>query len=186
MQPLSLVNYGGYEDFEEDGIKITAEEMIQDMLLSPYILKFSDLKGNQIQMDALNFYINEDHSGSITVDIQGEDNKFTVTYLSTDEDDDLWGFYMISGELSGNVIKDMYYAGVNIDRQHNPESYIIFKDTDGVSDAFDWNSIDWSDLGDDDDDWYARRRTPSISNASGNPAISKQLKALRMSLKRNK
>ena len=91
--------------------------------------------------------------------------------------------YVISGEIDGDVIRNMYYSFTSWTQANN---YGIMKDSDGVSNKTTWAPYVYEDDDDDDDDWYARPKTRSISNASGSPTIAKKLKALGMILKRHK
>ena len=145
ITPTQLVDYwssdpAAYADIDVD-------EEVEE------VIKFADQSGNNVWIDTYN--IDEDgpdinmgademlgDSRGCKALILGYGNKFTAAYMITLDyptyDIYVHMAYIISGEVSGSNLKDVYVATVSLDRDNNIVEYGIGKDGDGVSTTTTW------------------------------------------------
>ena len=145
ITPTQLVDYWS-SDPEKYG-DIDVDEEVEE------VIKFADQSGNNVWIDTYN--IDEDgpdinmgademlgDSRGCKSLILGYGNKFTAAYMITLDyptyDIYVHMAYIISGEVSGSNLKDVYIATVSLDRDNNIVEYGIGKDGDGVSTATTW------------------------------------------------
>jgi len=145
ITPTQLVDYWS-SDPEKYG-DIDVDEEVEE------VIKFADQSGNNVWIDTYN--IDEDgpdinmgademlgDSRGCKSLILGYGNKFTAAYMITLDyptyDIYVHMAYIISGEVSGSNLKDVYIATVSLDRDNNIVEYGIGKDGDGVSTTTTW------------------------------------------------
>ena len=152
IKPTQLVKYwsANPEDYDDIEVDETTEE----------VLKFTGQSGNNVWIDSYN--IDEDgpdysvaesnqlgDSRGVKAVIVGSGSKFTAAYIITLD----WPAYnlfvrmgyIISGEVSGSSLKDVYIAALSLDRDYNLLEYGIGCDGDGVSTATTWAPLPWTD-----------------------------------------
>lgn len=134
ITPLEAVGQKGYDSYVESG-------RLNNLVEGSQYVKYSDLSGNTIMFDNGAFYANVFHEGPYPVAIQGSGNKFTTSFVRKSWN--AWQMYIFSGEVDGNTLKNVYGATVRINDDYTIQRCIIYKESDAVSDAFDWNSVDW-------------------------------------------
>lgn len=145
ITPTQLVDYWSSDPDTYGDIDV--DEEVEE------VIKFADQSGNNVWIDTYN--IDEDgpdinmgademlgDSRGCKSLILGYGNKFTTAYMITLDyptyDIYVHMAYIISGEVSGSNLKDVYIATVSLDRDNNIVEYGIGKDGDGVSTATTW------------------------------------------------
>ena len=145
ITPTQLVDYWSSDPDTYGDIDV--DEEVEE------VIKFADQSGNNVWIDTYN--IDEDgpdinmgademlgDSRGCKSLILGYGNKFTAAYMITLDyptyDIYVHMAYIISGEVSGSNLKDVYIATVSLDRDNNIVEYGIGKDGDGVSTATTW------------------------------------------------
>lgn len=174
ITPTTAIGQKGYDRAVERG-------HLDDYLYVAEYIKLSGLSGDRIMFDSGALYANAFHNEPFSVAIQGSDNKFTISYLQKNWNS--WRMAVYSAEVDGTSLKNVQGAMILVDDDLNANTFIIYKDTDGVSESIDWTAYDWIKLMRDDDDWDARYRTRSIRKTSDNlnsfkqrPTLSRQHK----------
>ena len=101
--------------------------------------------------------------------IQGDGNRFTLSRLVKNPGGS--ELMMISGEIDGENIKNLYFLGADkleesFSLSTYSAAYTLIYDGDYISESFNWDEMDWSTWiisnDDDDGDDDARRRAPFI------------------------
>lgn len=101
--------------------------------------------------------------------IQGDGNRFTLSKLVKNPGGS--GLMMISGEIDGENIKNLYFLGADkleesFSLSTYSAAYTLIYDGDYISESFNWDEMDWSTwiISNDEegDDGDARRRAPFI------------------------
>lgn len=101
--------------------------------------------------------------------IQGDGNRFTLSRLVKNPGGS--ELMMISGEIDGENIKNLYFLGADkleesFSLSTYSAAYTLIYDGDYISESFNWDEMDWSTwiMSNDDDDGGddARRRAPFI------------------------
>jgi hypothetical protein len=125
------------------------DDVIEQEDMDPEVVfKFGNRSGYNINVDMYeidsdgpqtNWGSDFDNNG-IDAYIVGTGNKFTVAFLIKLRWSGEWEYtgFLISGEISGNSIKDMYYCEAELDKNYNLLGYIIVKDADGASPSTTW------------------------------------------------
>lgn len=151
LKPPKLVKFWSTdpEDADLDDIVENAE----------LVVKFAGQSGNNVYVDM--YAIDEDgtdyaigssmYQGTqgIKAHITGSGSNFTVGFVVTTEIPS-WGIfirlaYIMSGEVSGGTLKNLYIAEASLDENNNIEEYAIGKDGDGTSPATTWNPRIYTD-----------------------------------------
>jgi len=145
VSPTKLVKYWSIDPDTYGDIDV--DEEVEE------VIKFADQSGHNVWIDTYNIDENGPDinmgAGGMVGDsrgcksyIQGYGNKFTVAYKLTINYPEYDLFvsmaYLISGEVSGSNLKDVYIATVSLDRDNNIVEYGIGKDGDGVSTTTTW------------------------------------------------
>ena len=144
LKPPKLVKFWSTdpEDADLDDIVENAE----------LVVKFAGQSGNNVYVDM--YAIDEDgtdyaigssmYQGTqgIKAHITGSGSNFTVGFVVTTAIPS-WGIfirlaYIMSGEVSGGTLKNLYIAEASLDENNNIEEYAIGKDGDGTSPATTW------------------------------------------------
>lgn len=152
LKPTKLVKYwsANPDDYDDIEVDETTEE----------VLKFTGQSGYNVWIDSYN--IDEDgpdysvaeanklgDSRGVKAVIVGSGSKFTAAYIITLDwpayDLFIRMGYIISAEVSGNSLKDLYVAALSLDRDYNLLEYGIGCDGDGVSTATTWAPLPWTD-----------------------------------------
>ena len=152
LKPTKLVKYwsANPDDYDDIEVEETTEE----------VLKFTGQSGYNVWIDSYN--IEEDGPDSSVAEanklgdsrgvkavIVGSGSKFTAAYIITLDwpayDLFIRMGYIISAEVSGNSLKDLYVAALSLDRDYNLLEYGIGCDGDGVSTATTWAPLPWTD-----------------------------------------
>lgn len=151
LKPTKLVKYWTSDPETQDNIEV--DETVEE------VIKFEGHSGNNVWIDSYN--IDEDGPDvNVGADIDigdsrgakafiiGTGNKFTAAYLIT-VDWPAHGIFMrlayiISAEVSGNALKDLYVATVSLDRDNNVLEYGIGRDGDGISQSTTWAPRPWT------------------------------------------
>lgn len=152
LKPTKLVKYwsANPEDYDDIEVDETTEE----------VLKFTGQSGYNVWVDSYN--IDEDgpdysvaeanqlgDSRGVKAVIVGSGSKFTAAYIITIDwpayDLFIRMGYIISAEVSGNSLKDLYVAALSLDRDYNLLEYGIGCDGDGVSATTTWAPLPWTD-----------------------------------------
>lgn len=145
LKPTKLVKYwsANPEDYNDIEVDETTEE----------VLKFTGQSGFNVWIDSYNIDENgPDHSVAeanqlgdsrgVKGVIVGSGSKFTAAYIITLDMPAYDLFvrmgYIISAEVSGNSLKDLYVAALSLDRDYNIQEYGIGCDGDGVSTDTTW------------------------------------------------
>lgn len=150
MEPVEKIGEHGWGDWED------ASKMLK------MIFNFKGQSGGKILFAGGSYQLDLDTGeeyaeGSnefMLVNINGQGNKFTISYLVGGEDPDeefegLWGGAIISGEVSNNGIKNMQMASIiyGIPMLGLFDTvFDIYADSDGISYPSDWP--EWPE-----DDW---------------------------------
>ncbi len=151
LKPPKLVKFWSTdpEDADLDDIVENAE----------LVVKFAGQSGSNVYVDM--YAIDEDgtdyaigssmYQGTqgIKAHITGSGSNFTVGFVVTTEIPS-WGIfirlaYIMSGEVSGGTLKNLYIAEASLDENNNIEEYAIGKDGDGTSPATTWNPRIYTD-----------------------------------------
>lgn len=151
LKPPKLVKYWSTdpEDADLDDIVENAE----------LVVKFAGQSGSSVYVDM--YAIDEEgadyavgssmYQGTqgIKAHITGSGSNFTVGFVVTTEIPS-WGIfirlaYIMSGEVSGGTLKNLYIAEASLDENNNIEEYAIGKDGDGTSPATTWNPRIYTD-----------------------------------------
>ncbi len=116
------------------------------------VVKFSGQSGNNVYVDM--YAIDEEGADyaigasmyqgpqGVKARIAGSGSNFTIGFVMTTEIP-TWGIfirlaYIMSGEVSGGTLKNLYIAEASLDENNNIEEYAIGKDGDGTSPATTW------------------------------------------------
>lgn len=151
LKPPKLVKFWSTdpEDADLDDIVENAE----------LVVKFAGQSGSNVYVDM--YAIDEDgtdyaigssmYQGTqgIKAHITGSGSNFTVGFVATTEIPS-WGIfirlaYIMSGEVSGGTLKNLYVAEASLDKNNNIEEYAIGKDGDGTSPATTWAPKTYTD-----------------------------------------
>lgn len=136
MTPNEVIGHKGYDSQEKRGT-------LQELAPAANYIKLSGLEGNRIMFDYLNdYYTNPFHQEAYPVAIQGSGNKFTISYIVKS-----WSgatMRIFSGEVDGKNLKNVYGASVVIKEDFSIKTALIYKESDGVSDAVE--AADWDAL----------------------------------------
>ena len=113
------------------------------------VFKFSNKSGFNINVDMYDIDSQEGPESSWSDDLNrsdfdayivGSGNQFTVAFILKVKyagESEYTGF-LVSGEIDGNSIKNMYYCQALLDTDYNLLGYLIVKDADGNSPATTW------------------------------------------------
>lgn len=152
VKPISVVKTWSANPDEDD--ELLDEDEVREM-----VFKFSGQSGFNVWIDTYDVYpdgpdssigeSNGQGAQGIKSFIMGSGSKFTAAFIITAEMP-AWDIFMriayiISGEVSGSNLKDVYVAVVSLDKQDNVEEYGIGKDGDGVSYATTWAPLPYTD-----------------------------------------
>lgn len=151
LKPPKLVKFWSTdpEDADLDDIVENAE----------LVVKFAGQSGSSVYVDM--YAIDEEgadyavgssmYQGTqgMKAHITGSGSNFTVGFVVTTEIPS-WGIfirlaYIMSGEVSGGTLKNLYIAEASLDENNNIEEYAIGKDGDGTSPATTWNPRIYTD-----------------------------------------
>ena len=151
LKPPKLVKFWSTdpEDADLDDIVENAE----------LVVKFAGQSGSSVYVDM--YAIDEEgadyavgssmYQGTqgMKAHITGSGSSFTVGFVVTTEIPS-WGIfirlaYIMSGEVSGGTLKNLYIAEASLDENNNIEEYAIGKDGDGTSPATTWNPRIYTD-----------------------------------------
>ena len=151
LKPPKLVKFWSTdpEDADLDDIAENAE----------LVVKFAGQSGSSVYVDM--YAIDEEGAdyavGSsmyqgpqgVKARIAGSGSNFTIGFVMTTEIPS-WGIfirlaYIMSGEVSGGTLKNLYIAEASLDENNNIEEYAIGKDGDGTSPATTWNPRIYTD-----------------------------------------
>lgn len=113
------------------------------------VFKFSNKSGFNINVDMYDIDSQEGPESSWSDDLNrsdfdayiiGSDNQFTVAFIIKVNYFGEWEYtgFLVSGEIDGNSIKNMYYCQALLDTDYNLLGYLIVKDADGNSPATTW------------------------------------------------
>lgn len=142
MKPLTLVA----SKFDDPEYNVDQSDVDDEA-----VFKFSGQSGNTIKVDMYDVdedgastnwtadFEEEGYTNGFPAYIVGSGNKFTIAFVikvNWGDELDITGF-LISGEVSGNAIKDMHYCEFEVD-DNKVTGYAIIKDTDGNSTATTW------------------------------------------------
>lgn len=132
LQPLEAIGQKGYDKYEADG---TLNKRLD---YDVEHIKLNSQPDGTIMFDMKEFYSkwNKLYAGPYPVAIQGSGYKFTVAFVRKNWN--AWWMYIFSGEVDGTTLKNVYGASVSLNDDYTADSFLIFKDVDGVSDTFDW------------------------------------------------
>ena len=136
LKPLEAIGQKGYDKYEADG---TLNKRLD---YDVEHIKLSSQPDGTVMFDMKEFYSkwNKLYAGPYPVAIQGSDGKFTVAFVRKNWN--AWWMYIFSGEVDGTTLKNVYGASISLNDDYTTDGFLIFKDSDGVSEAFDWSSTE--------------------------------------------
>ena len=152
LKPPQLVKYWSTDPDDYTDLDDIADN-------AELIIKFSGQSGNNVYVDM--YAIDEEGADyaigasmyqgpqGVKARIAGSGSNFTIGFVMTTEIP-TWGIfirlaYIMSGEVSGGTLKNLYIAEASLDENNNIEEYAIGKDGDGTSPATTWNPRIYTD-----------------------------------------
>jgi hypothetical protein len=152
LKPPQLVKYWSTDPDDYDDL----DDIVENAEL---VVKFAGQSGSNVYVDM--YAIDEDGADyaigasmyqgpqGVKAHIAGSGNKFTIGFVMTTEIP-VWGIfirlaYIMSGEVSGGTIKNLYIAEASLDKNNNIEEYAIGKDGDGTSPTTTWSPKIYTD-----------------------------------------
>ena len=175
MEPVDKIAEHGWGDWE-DATKML--KMIMNFKWQPGGKILFAGGSYQLDLDTEEMYV-EGSNEFILVNINGQGNKFTISYTLGSEDPDEefdipWAGTIISGEISNNGIKNLQMASVIFALPALGlfnTAFDVYADSDGVSYPCEWP--EWPD----DDDWI-KATGPDMVKPLMMPKVQKIFKSL--------
>lgn len=146
LRPPKLVKYWSNNPDDYNDL----DELVDNAEL---VFKFSGQSGNNVFVDmyavdeegadySISTSMYQDSQG-IKAHVTGSGNKFTIGFVVTTEIP-MWNLfirlaYVMSGEVSGNSVKNLYIAEASLDENNQIEEYAIATDADGTSITTTWS-----------------------------------------------
>ena len=182
LKPYAIANAQGPDDTGYLSLLLFKEER-KDLLPDYMHVKFTPTKDKKVLFEVAYDYsssplgtLYKQSYGTAKIRhsygkfaIQGDGNRFTLSRLVKNPGGS--ELMMISGEIDGENIKNLYFFGAdkleeNFSLSTYSAAYTLVYDGDYISESFNWDEMDWSTwiMSNDDDDGGddARRRAPFI------------------------